>query len=68
MNLHKKKISMYAAETLYRAAVAYQAYGQSSGSRQVNEVLFEWQVTGNSICTSYELYQEAFTKCVDTDG
>lgn len=66
MQLHKKKYSMHAAETLYRAAVAHQAYGQLTGSREVNEVTFDWKVAGNSICASYELYQEAFTKCVDT--
>lgn len=65
MQLHKKKYSMHAAETLYRAAVAHQAYEQLSGSREVNEVIYEWEVTGNTICASYELYQEALTKCVD---
>lgn len=67
MHLHKKKYSMHAAETLYRAAVLSRAYEQSSGSRVVEGITYDWQVMGSEICTNYTLYEEELRKCVDSD-
>lgn len=58
---------MYAAETLYRAAIANRAYELSSGSREVNGVRYDWEVSGSSICVNYELHERKFEKCVDTN-
>lgn len=58
---------MHAAETLYRAAIASRAYEQSSGSRVVDGITYEWQVVEHTICTNYKLYEEEFEKCVGTD-
>lgn len=57
---------MYASETLYRAAIVNQAYGQSEGSREVEGVQYEWQVIGSLLCTNYALYNEELEKCVET--
>lgn len=58
---------MYAAETIYQAAIAHQAYRQVTGSREIHGMVYEWQVEGNTICTSYTLYEKELIKCVEFD-
>lgn len=64
--MHKKKISMHAAETAYQGAIAYQAYRQVEGTRTVGEINYDWRVTGNAICVSYQLDNEVLTKCIES--
>ncbi|MDS9471078.1 hypothetical protein E2C16_06150 [Sporosarcina pasteurii] len=66
--MQKKKLSMHAAETAYQGAIAYQAYRQVEGSRTVDEINYNWQVTSNAICVSYRLDHEVLTKCIEFDA
>lgn len=65
IHLHKKKFSVYAAETIYRAAIMNRAYGQTSGSRNVEGVHYDWEIDQGSICVNYELYEKEVFKCVN---
>ena len=41
------------------------AYGQTSGSRNVEGVHYDWEIDQGSICVNYELYEKEVFKCVN---
>lgn len=59
---------MHAAETAYQGTIAYKAYNQSTGTRKVGEIDYDWHVNLESICVLYEWNNEVFTKCIDYDS
>lgn len=61
--LHHKKLAMYAAETAYHAAIAYNAYGEISGKRSVEQIDYTWDTGLSSICVAYQPEAEVLTKC-----
>lgn len=66
-NLHKKKLSMHAAETLYQGAILYSFYGQHNGQRTVEGTAFHWSIKDAGICVNYTSREKEFVKCIEPD-
>ena len=62
--LHMKKAGVSAAETAFQGAVIFSAYGLTQGIRQVEEVAYQWEVKGQSICVYYRVAGMDCEKCV----
>lgn len=62
--LEMKKISMYAAETLYVASLLNQSYGYQQGERSRGGISFEWQWREHELCVYYSVQQQRNVKCV----
>jgi hypothetical protein len=62
--LQLRKAQMYAAETAFQGAIYFSAYGLKEGVRRINDVDYEWTINGESVCVSYEIIDETFSKCV----
>lgn len=67
MNLHQKKLSMHAAETLYQGTVYFHLYKQRTGTRTVEETDYRWSVKDDEICVVYSIRQKEFVKCIEYD-
>ncbi|MFJ7933740.1 hypothetical protein [Sporosarcina sp. NPDC096371] len=63
--LQMKKMQMYATETALQGAIYFQAYGLTEGTRQVDEVAYNWTVEGHSVCVQYRVVDEDIKKCVN---
>ena len=62
--LHYKKISMYAVETMYHGAILYKSNGKAKGKREIEGVHFDWIITDQLICVSYQPENEVIEKCL----
>ncbi|MCG7336367.1 hypothetical protein MHZ95_13950 [Sporosarcina sp. ACRSM] len=64
IRLHLNKLEMYAAETALQGAISFHAYGLIEGSRQFEEVDYQWVIEGQAVCVSYLVNEEKKMKCV----
>lgn len=56
-SIHMKKERMLAYETLHEGAKEMQALGNTSGERQINGVLYRWEMA-EQLCVRYENYKQ----------
>lgn len=63
--LTNKRFSMYAAETAFHGAIAYQSYGKVNGTRHVEGVDYTWRIESDTICIEYVIGRESLIKCLD---
>ena len=55
-SLHSKKERLVAYETMHEGAKEMKASGSQQGQRQVDGVVYEWEIA-ESICVSYRDYR-----------
>ena len=55
---------MHAAETMYHGAILYKSSGKTKGNREVEGVQFDWVITDQLICVSYQPENEMIEKCL----
>lgn len=63
--LERKKVSMYAAETLFHATFLHHSYGYQHGKRFIGNVTFEWEYTDNKLCVHYDLQGKGYDRCIE---
>ncbi|MFS0575200.1 hypothetical protein AB1K83_06185 [Sporosarcina sp. 179-K 3D1 HS] len=61
--LYEKKKTMHAMEVALKGAILYQAYGGMAGTIHIEDVSYDWKVSEEVVCVSYDHAGKVEMKC-----
>ncbi|MFF2175469.1 hypothetical protein ACFVT8_03230 [Lysinibacillus sp. NPDC058147] len=67
-SLYNKKLEVIAAETAYEGLKHFRYLQQSEGNKTIENVDFQWTMSGQGICVSFQNTRELRKKCIQLTG
>ncbi len=67
-SLEKAKVQLHAAEVAYNAAKIILFEGSTSGSSLIEDIIYQWDYDGHTLCVKYEFYHEEEKTCINQES